>query len=415
MLASETAVRTELRFAPPAVEFVLAGNGPGELQGWIAPVARAVRAIVPGRASEVRLTLALLPSQFAGGRELEVVRDWRLFDRILTPRTCLRAAAGLEAFSVFTAAVLIHLGGDLWLSGRLASRMHRPACALVETTLVARRHGLFARIFAASPALAADLIAAGIPSHKIVATGDPRIDAICEIAATGMNTMGDQLGSRVVAILPGSRDRIFAAAVPYFLGMGAALTHRAGPLRFKIIVSPFVSPSAWRGAREDTARRWPELDVEWVTDTPWPVIRSSDLVITIPGTNTLELAILGVPFVTVVDTELVAVAAIEGVLEWVTRMPGLRALRRGLLLRRLSHLRFAALPNIRLRREVVPELIGRWTAEELAKQVAALLDSPARRNAIRAALVDHFADPPGASRAIVEAAWKLAQTGPSTP
>jgi len=121
-----------------------------------------------------------------------------------------------------------------------------------------------------------------------------------------------------------------------------------------------------------------------------------------------------VPFVVVLDTDLVTVAPVEGVLEWVTRAPGLRRLRRALLLRRLSQLRFAALPNIRAGREIVPELIGRWTPEELAKQIAALLRSPAKRDEIRQALQDTFTQPPGASRAIVDAALALAHSGLNT-
>ena len=392
------------------VELILAGNGPGELSGWIAPVARAARRALP----DLRLTLALSPSQFAGGRELQVVQTWNLFDRILEPRTCLRVAAGLEALPVAETATLIHLGGDLWLSGRLASRVHRPACALVETTLVARRHQMFSRLFAVSTGVAADLTASGVPREKIIMTGDPRVDAISETILPGLTSAPGTSAIPTISILASSRDRIFTIAALYFLRAGAALRSQSGAVRFKMIVSPYVSPSVWMGAREDAARRWPGLDVEWVTGEPWPAVAASDLVVTIPGTNTLELAILGVPFVVVLDTDLVTVAPVEGVLEWVTRAPGLRRLRRALLLRRLSQLRFAALPNIRAGREIVPELIGRWTPEELAKQIAALLRSPAKRDEIRQALQDTFTQPPGASRAIVDAALALAHSGLNT-
>lgn len=392
------------------VELILAGNGPGELSGWVAPVARAARHAVP----DLRLTLALSPSQFAGGRELQVVRNWNLFDRILEPRACLRAAAGLEALPVAERATLIHLGGDLWLSGRLASRMHRPACALVETTLVVRRHQMFSRVFASSADVATALAAGGVPPEKIITTGDPRVDAVWETILPDPSTAPRSSEIPTVSILPSSRDRVFTIAVPYFLSAGAALRIHSEAVRFNMIVSPYVSSSVWMGAREEATRRWPHLDIEWVTGESWAAVAASDLVITIPGTNTLELAILGVPFVVVVDTDLVTVASLEGLLEWATRAPGLRRLRRALLLRRLSRVRFAALPNIRAGREIVPELIGRWTPEELAKQVAALLRSPARRHAIRRALRDTFTQPPGASRAIVDAALALARNGLTT-
>jgi len=101
-------------------ELILAGNGPGELAGWIRPTAEAAKAAARTNGQPVRLTLALLPTQFAGGTELDTARSWNLFDRILPPGDCLRLAAGVGSLEVSPHAVLVHLGGDPWLSGRLA-------------------------------------------------------------------------------------------------------------------------------------------------------------------------------------------------------------------------------------------------------------------------------------------------------
>ncbi len=386
------------------VELILAGNGPGELSGWIAPVARAARREV----QDLALTLALLPSQFAGGRELEVVRGWHLFDRILDPQTCLRIATGLVALPAQEQAVVIHLGGELWLSGRLAARLGCPACALAETTLIARRHRLFSRIFAVSPEVASQLAARGVPAEKILTTGDPRADAIPR-TDDRRSTIDDRSSTFVVSFLPGSRDRHFATLAPYFLSVAAALHAYEEAVRFRLIVSPFLSPDLWIRIREESARRWPEMDAQWVTDEPWHALATSDLVVTIPGTNTLELAILGVPFVVVVDTDLLPLAPLEGSMELVTRMPGLGvSLRRAVLRRHLSRFQYTALPNLRAGRALVPEWVGRWTPEELAKQVADLLHAPERREAIRRDLRETFDLPPGASRMIVQAALALA-------
>ncbi len=386
------------------MELILTGNGPGELSGWIAPVARAARREVPS----VRLTLALSPSQFAGGRELEVVRGWNLFDRLLDPRTCLRVAAGLVSLPAEDQVALIHLGGELWLSGRLAARLRSPACALAETTLIARRHRLFSRIFAVSPEVASQLAARGVPSEKVITTGDPRADAIPR-TDDRRSTIDDRSSTFIVSFMPGSRDRHFATLAPYFLSVAAALHALEKAVRFRLIVSPFLSPDLLTRIQEESARRWPELDAQWVTDEPWPALATSDLVVTIPGTNTLELALLGVPFAVVIDTGLLQLAPIEGALELVTRIPGLGTpVRRALLRRHLSRLEYTALPNLRTGRTVVPEWVGRWTPEELAKQVAALLYAPEQREAIRRDLRETFDLPPGASRMIAQSAIALA-------
>ncbi len=407
-------------------DLILAGNGPGELAGWIRPVAKEARALADETRQPLRLTLALFPSQFAGGRELEVVRGWNLFDRLLDPRTCLRAAAGLVTLPVEDQAVVIHLGGELWLSGRLAGQLRCPVCALAETTLIAGRHRSFSRIFAVSPEVASQLATRGVPSEKIITTGDPRADAIEAKLRTPSSCLprrewnGDSpdgaeprvtsYKSQVVSFLPGSRDRHFATLAPYFLNVAAALHALEKAVRFRLVVSPFLSPDLWARIREESARRRPELDAQWVTDEPWHALATSDLVVTIPGTNTLELAMLGVPFAVVVDTDLLPLAPLEGPLEWVTRMPGLGVpLRRAVLRRHLSHVKYTALPNLRAGRALVPEWVGRWTPEELAKQVAALLRDPAQQEAMRRELRSAFSLRPGASQAIVAAALGLAQ------
>ncbi|OGR98588.1 MAG: hypothetical protein A2V88_07725 [Elusimicrobia bacterium RBG_16_66_12] len=388
------------------VELILAGNGPGELSGWIAPVARAARSAA---GNDLRLTLALSPSQFASGRESDVVRGWNLFDRVLDPRTCLRVASGLQQVPVDDASALIHLGGDLWLSGRLAARLRIPACALVETVLIARRHAAFRRIFAVSDALARQLAERGVSPAKIVTTGDPRGDAMGTTPRAGTSPAARGEDAFVVSILPGSRDRVYTVLVPYFLRVAHALAAAVPDVRFNIIVSPYLSRDAVAAVRADASRQWPSLALKWVTEDGWAALAASDFVLTIPGTNTLELAMLAIPFAVVVDTTLVPLASMEGALEWITRVPGIGpALRRRVLMRYLARLRFASLPNIRLGRAVVPEWVGRWPPEELAKQVAAWLQAPDKREALRRELQETFALHPGAAQAIASSALELA-------
>jgi len=87
-------------------ELVLVGNGPGELTGWVRPVARAARQIGP---PDLRLTLVLSPTQFAGGREFDVVKSWELFDRLLTPAEGIRLALGISRLETGQQTSVIHL------------------------------------------------------------------------------------------------------------------------------------------------------------------------------------------------------------------------------------------------------------------------------------------------------------------
>jgi len=384
------------------MDLVLSGNGPGELTGWIAPLARAAR---EGVSPSVRITLALTPSQFAGGRELDVVRGWGLFDRILGPGQCLRLALGLMRMDCPERGVLVHLGGDLWLSGRLASALRVPACALVETTLVARRHVAFARIFASSHSLAEALRARGVPQSKLLVSGDPRGDAFGEGAQPGRIRAA---AAPSIAFLPGSRDRFFRILAPYFAAAGAALAEHTPGILVRIVASPFLSPSLVAAVQAEVARRWPRLHVEWLTGQAPRALAGSDLVVTIPGTNTMELTVIGTPFVVVLPLQWIDLIPLEGALEWMGRLPGLgHWMKHGLLSRYLARGGFLALPNLRGGRRVVPEWVGRWTPAELAMRIADYYADRAALDRVRTELAV-LRPSAGAARLIVTQALALA-------
>lgn len=392
--------------AVPGTELILAGNGPGELAGWIRPTAEAVRA----GGAHVRLTLALLPTQFSGGAELETVRSWRLFDRIIAPMEALRAAAGIGSLDVLPAAALVHLGGDLWLSSALASHLGIAACAFSETTLIASRHSRFDRIFVPTAAHATALQARGVPQAKILITGDPRAAGPAR-ARREANSSAAGAAGETIALLAGSRDRFFRAALPIFLDIAGALARIRPRASFDVIVAPFVTRPALRAAQHDATRRHPALPLRWVTGGPWPDLTRTTLALTLPGSVTIELAAGGTPFAVVVPIDQVGVAAVEGPLEWIARLTGLHRLVKRIALERYRRrFTFLALPNQRAGREVAPEWVGRWTAGDIANRLSSLLDDPQALADMNATLSQlYVADAPAPSR-IAGAALELARS-----
>jgi hypothetical protein len=409
------------------VDLVLAGNGPGELAGWIRPVAAAARRARPG---SLRVTLALTPTQFAGGREPAVARAWGLFDRVLDPAQAVRVALGLQPLETAPSAVVVHLGGDLWFSARLARRLRAPACALVETPLVARRHRAFEAICAVSEDLAAQLAARGVPAGKVVVTGDPRADALAPLPPSPSPQGGEghpcspqggegrdpveegrrDGGGEVVSFLPGSRDRFARVLAPYFLQVADALAAMRPGVRFQVIASAFLSTGLIAQLQRLAEQRWPAVPVRWVVGDPWDSLRRSALTVTIPGTNTVELALLGVPFAVVVPLDLVDRAPAEGLLEWAGRLPGLgRLLKRAAAAWYFRRRRLVALPNIRAGRPVVPEWVGRFTAADLAQKVAELLDDRGRCEAMSAELRQLYPAQSGAAARVAACALALAR------
>ncbi len=401
------------------VDLVLAGNGPGELTGWVRPVARAARIVGP---ADLRLTLVLSPTQFAGGREADVVKSWGIVDRILTAGQGTRLAVGLGGLEVSPQTALVHLGGDLWFSAQVARRLRAPAGAFAETPFIVRRHQAFARIFAVSETLAQELRARGVPEERIVVTGDPRVDAVLDGAhlpsrPRRANGTIDSARSAaegadaIVSILAGSRDRYFRTLLPYFMATADALTAQRPGLTFQVIAAEFLTPNVLLAMQEQTRRRWPAVRVVWVTRDPWEAVARGGLTLTIPGTNTAELAILGVPFAVIVPLQLLDHVPAEGLLEYAGRIPGVgRLIKREAVRRYFARPRLVALPNLRASRAVVPEWIGRWTPGELANRAVELLDDAPRRAAMQEALRQVYPASGGAAAAIAEQALALART-----
>jgi len=372
-------------------------------------VAGAARAIATQTQRTLRLTAALSPSQFASGREREIIQRWGLFDRILTPAQCMRLAAGLGTLPIAPRSALIHLGGDLWISARLSRRLHVPACALAETSIIAHRHGSFACVFATSEALAERLVATGIPRQKIMVSGDPRADVPTVAAANCQSSRLSADGEYTLAFLPGSRDLFFRFLSPYFLDVAGALATIHPEMTFQVMVSPFISPQLVEQTRATAARAWPQLRVRWVLDEMWPALAHSDLALTIPGTSTLELAMAGIPFAVMLPTHHPERIPVEGVLEWIARLPGLgRWIKRGILSHHLATRRFVALPNIRAGKLLVPEWIGRWSPAEVANRLAELLHDAEGRAVMATTLKTMFGGRRGASTTLATRALALA-------
>jgi lipid-A-disaccharide synthase len=178
---------------------------------------------------------------------------------------------------------------------------------------------------------------------------------------------------------------------------------------FQVIAAEFLAPDVLSAMQEQTRRRWPALRVVWVTHEPWNALARGGLTLTIPGTNTAELAILGVPFAVVVPLQLLDTVPTEGLLEYVGRIPGVgRLIKREAVRRYFAQPRLVALPNLRAGRAVVPEWIGRWTPAELANRVLELLSDAPRRSSIQAALRQVYPASGGAADAIARQALALA-------
>ena len=351
----------------------IVSNGPGEISGWAIPLARALRH-TPG----VTLHLALPPCQYATGREAEVAARTGLFHEVLEPGTCLRLALGAGRVR---ADCVVHLGGDLWYAARLARRAGCPAIAYVERTLIAHRHAPFRWIATNTEALARTLRALGVPEFKVEAVGELRADAV------GPPTESEDTSERdpLLLLLPGSRPQIFRDLAPLLVRIAERVRARLPSVEVAVAVSPFLPPDLVARVLGGAPLRVVSGDEE-----RYAAYRRATLALTLPGTSTLELALLHTPMLVWLPLYDPARVPVEGLLEWVSRLPGGRRLKAALVRRYFHRPRVIALPNHLAGERVVEELVGEAPVDEVAERVIALLRDRAKRDAMRSALQVHF-------------------------
>ncbi|MDR7573976.1 MAG: hypothetical protein QN194_13770 [Armatimonadota bacterium] len=395
----------------------LVGNGPGEVGGWVLPVARALRA----RAPSTRLVLFLPPTQFAGGHEEVLARRSGLFSLVIPPGRTVATALGLGAalgsvppFLVRGAqpgagttrdghraaqpagGALLHLGGDLWVSVRLARRLGVPAYAFVETPLIARYARAFRTIFVSSHTHARMLTAAGVPGQVIHVVGDPRLDAVPP-RVRERHVDGAPGDGRTVIFLAGSRPHFLPSLLPLWCEAALELRRRDGRARILLGVSPLLDEGAVERHLLPWRPRLADAGIEVARRPAADLLAEADLVVTIPGTTTMEVAAVPVAALVVLPLHLVGVAPLEGLAHYVARLPlvGPRLIRRRAAVV-LARERFVSLPNRLAGRAVLPELVGEVTPAQVAEAAAALAADAARLREIEAALRE-VAGPRGAA------------------
>lgn len=217
---------------------------------------------------------------------------------------------------------------------------------------------------------------AGVPVSFV---GHPLVDLVQPVTdrPSGLAELGLDPGRPAVALLPGSRVAEVGHNLPPLLGAVDRLAARRPDLQFVLAAAPTLDPGALRQAVGSRS-------VTIVTGRTHAVVGTASLALVASGTATVEAALLGTPMVVVYR------------LSRLTYLLG----------RPLVRVPHYAMVNLIAGRRVVPELIQRdFTPERVAAEALALLDDPARAEAMQRDLLEvrkRLGEPGASYRAAVE-------------
>ena len=168
-----------------------------------------------------------------------------------------------------------------------------------------------------------------------------------------------------IALLPGSRRKEAAAAMPAMAGAAALLLSQDPSLQFVLPAAPSLDPDYIRRLMDDCFERDPHRPV-LVRDARAALFHSRAAVIA-SGTATVEAALMGTPFVAVYRLSALTFFAA----------------------RRLVKVRFVAMPNLIAGRQVVPELLQEnFTPQNVAAELKKILADGPEREQMLAALAE---------------------------
>lgn len=365
----------------------IAANSPGEIAGWLKPIAASVRQRWP----KCQIKVILLPCPFATGAESRVLTE-NLEDLEIIPASDYLKLFRLSAQEQRN-SVLLHLGGDLMYSALLLWRWKIPAWSYQW----GRRwwDWAFAGYFIKDEGHYDWLRAHKIPLDKTTVVGDLVVDDVRMSMEAYLARHDGKLPEHhdnLISFLPGSRYIELSNLAPFFLETAKLMLQKDPNLRFQMIISPFIEP--YRLAKALTTPPHPALgglkgrlvgdtltaegiSIDLIRQNRLPRISSSQLVISIPGTKTAEAASLGVPqlvFVPMNRPEYIPVTGLLGLLDWI---PGGRFVK-GMLLSSMQRKLdlYVSQPNILAQKDIIPEIINVVTPAGIAETAIQLLNHP---------------------------------------
>lgn len=363
-----------------ANDIVLVSNGPGELYTWVRPVLTELRRQAPER----RVTVSLIPCQFASGQETRIAETFGA-DRVTSPKDFVQLMAGRRSGFPTRAGAVLGLGGSAPLTLQLAGRVEAPA---YRYSFVPYWHPKLAALFVDSGRTAQRARLLGAAGARLEVVGNLVADAV-ELAEPAKTD-----GKPHILMLGGSRDAFAVHVIPFLLALADALHTHLPDARFVWPVSRLLSPEAIEqgvagvykdtlggvaGKRDGNAVVTPGgARLELVPEGDrYAHMRAADLAVTIPGTNTLELGIAGVPSVVLLPLNKPEVIPLEGPGHWLSLLPVVGpALKRRAVLLAAPHLP-VSLPNNLSGEGLMLELKGTLTLEGVLHETLALLEDKA--------------------------------------
>jgi lipid-A-disaccharide synthase len=388
---------------------ILVTNGPGELQTWVRPVLHELQQTAP----QLRTVISLIPCQFASGGETRLAATFGA-SAVTSPDEAVRFLAGGSRPAAFAGerGVVVSMGGNTRMAVRLGRRLGFP---VFRYSFIPFWHPGLKKLFVHDDSAVRKARLLNAPAARVQNIGNLVADAMRLAAPL------PAAGSPQLLIMAGSRDRYTRAVLPLMLEV-IDNVYRVWPqARFRWPVSRLLSSEAVaeaisasgkesiggiKGIREgDTVTTPSGARVELISENErYGAMLGSDLALTIPGTNTLELGIAGVPAVVMLPLNKPEIIPLEGPGHWLSLLPfiGIPLKRQAvrLFVERMAYP--VSLPNQFSGEDLMTEVRGILSAAQVTDAVLEQLADAEKLGRTRARLLETMPKPGAAASLVAE-------------
>ena len=403
------------------MRLAVTANGPGEVAGWLRPLLRALYA----RAPETDVHAFLVPDEYATGFEAPTLRALFPQAHVYDPKTYLKFAVGGRVEGVPSAVDLVlYVGGDLLHAARVHARLKGKAASYKFSR--PRYRKLFDRVFAVDAKNVEQLEAWGTPPDRIVRVGNLAIDGAVLEAQASLEPGTPHDG---ILVMPGSRTYEVENLVPFYFTAALRMLRERPSLPIAFGISPFTSDQRLQAAIErggdprvfaQRGRLLREDDRTYLASADGtvriPVLRNAlaaasraRLVLTIPGTKTIELAVLGKPALTITPLNAPEIITVNGPLTYLDRVPAIGVpLKRAVAVGISKRFTYHTQPNMDLGEMAICEVHGTVTPGRIARVALERYDDAAWLATTSARLGSLYRDHLGASERMADSLLALA-------
>jgi lipid-A-disaccharide synthase len=392
-----------------AKDLIIFSNSPGEVSGWVTPF---VEILTKRRdiTDTHRVVLVIHPCQFGSGRDSAVVSGLGGIDHVVPPREYLRLIfwnTWKRSFGSRKDGVIISLGGSLKhpVLFKKRTRLGFPLFAYTDNPGLPGSEDRYERIFVRSEGIREKYLSKGLAPSKVEAVGDLIFSSVKTNKNRGASReeLSARRGERVIALMPGSRDFEVLHMLPIFLRAASDISEMFDRVKFVFLKSPYVTRdvvvqalSPGDRVREEDGlpgrlmedRKSGSALIEFSGDKILRVLEGGldrwgsalDFALTLPGTNTIQLAYRKIPHLVVAPLNKPEIIPFVGALALFRRLPFVKPLIRKAVLAYAGRFRFVGLPNIYANEEIVPELFGVLETKDIVDKLAEILDGDRMRS-----------------------------------